>query len=118
MALTFEEVARVSLERTLLWHNGGLEEWSVSDWGVAMVGEAGECCDAIKKLRRIECSVGSNNVKQPADREAAIRAIAQEIGDTFIYLDLLAQRLGLRTEDCVRDTFNRISVRERFPQRL
>lgn len=40
------------------------------------------------------------------------------IGDTVVYLDLLAQRLGLRLEDCVRDTFNRISEREGFPERI
>ena len=117
-SLSFRTVSKVNYERALLWHKGGLEEWTVSDWAVAMAGEAGEVCDAIKKLRRIECAVESNNVKQPANREVAIKAIAQEIGDTFVYLDLLAQRLGLPIEECIRETFNRISIREKMPQRL
>ncbi len=116
--LTFEAVSQVNLERAREWHKGGLEEWSVSDWGVAMAGEAGEVCDAIKKLRRIECALESGNAKQPKTREQAVAAIAQEIGDTFIYLDLLAQRLGLNIEDCISDTFNRISEREGFSYRL
>ncbi len=116
--LTFSHVSRTNLERALVWHKGGLEEWTVSDWGCAMGGEAGEVLDAIKKLRRIEEHVPSENVKQPPDREAAVKAIAQEIGDTFVYLDLLAQRLGLSIEDCIRNTFNRISDREHLPQRL
>lgn len=116
--LTFRQVSRINLERAHEWHKGGLEEWSVSDWGVAMAGEAGEVCDAIKKLRRIECAVESGNLNQPKSREEAIAAIAQEIGDTFIYLDLLAQRLGLNIEDGIRDTFNRISEREGFGYRL
>lgn len=114
--LTFVEVSQVSLERALLWHPGGLEEWSVADWACAMAGEAGECCNAVKKYRRLE-----QNLQQklgPQDCETAKAAIAQEIGDTFIYLDLLAQRLGLNIEDCIRNTFNRVSVREGFPQRL
>lgn len=116
--LTFKQVSKTSLERALIWHKGGLEEWTVSDWAVAVMGEAGEICDAIKKLRRIEENVDSKNPKQPLDRAAAIAAIEQEIGDTFIYLDLLAQRLGIDIEDAVRNTFNRVSEREGFSQRL
>jgi NTP pyrophosphatase (non-canonical NTP hydrolase) len=116
--LTFEALATTSRTRADRWHPLGLDEWSVADWAVAMAGEAGEVCDAVKKFRRIETSVVSANPRQPADREAAVRAIAKEIGDTTVYLDLLAQRLGLRLEDCVRDTFNRISEREGFPERL
>ncbi len=110
---TFADVARISHARCLHWHPGGLEEWSVSDWAVAMAGEAGEVCDAVKKLRRIEMNIASSN--NPADREAAIAAIGKEIGDTYIYLDLLAQRLGLDIETCIRRTFNRVSVRENLP---
>lgn len=45
-------------------------------------------------------------------------SVATEIGDTVVYLDLLAQRLGLSLEKCIRDTFNRVSEREGFPERL
>jgi NTP pyrophosphatase (non-canonical NTP hydrolase) len=114
--LTFAHVSATNLERSLLWHKGGLEEWSVSDWACAMAGEAGEVCNAVKKLNRIDKDVQQN--VGPQTREQAIAAIATEIGDTFMYLDLLAQRLGIDTAQAVRDTFNRISEREGFPQRL
>lgn len=117
-SLTLAQISATNLDRAMTWHKGGIEEWSVADWGCAMGGEAGECLDAIKKLRRVEESVPSNNRKQPEGREAAIKAIAQEIGDTFLYLDLLAARLGLKIEDCIVETFNRVSVRENLPQRL
>lgn len=117
-ALTFSDLAIANLHRALVWHKGGLEEWSIADWAVAMAGEAGEVCDAVKKLRRIQCSVESNNSRQPINAEAAMSAIAQEIGDTAVYLDLLAQRCGLSLADCIRNTFNRISDREGLPQRL
>lgn len=116
--LTFEHFRNTNLERALLWHKGGLQEWSVAEWTVAMAGEAGEVCDAVKKLRRIECAVASNNTRQPENATDALLNIAKEIGDTAVYLDLLAQRLGLKLEDCVRSTFNRISEREGMPQRL
>lgn len=115
-AMTLETISSVNLDRALVWHPDGLEGWSVSDWAVAMAGEAGEVCNAVKKLNRIGTEI--RQAEGPSDRDAALRAIANEIGDTFLYLDLLAQRLGLRIEDCVSDTFNRVSVREGFPHRL
>lgn len=115
-ALTFAELAAANASRCAIWHPGGLDEWSVADWAVAMAGEAGEVCNAVKKLRRVEGdTVGANG---PTTREAAIEAIAQEIADTAIYLDLLAQRIGIRLEDCVVAKFNKVSEREGFPHRL
>jgi hypothetical protein len=35
-----------------------------------------------------------------------------------MYLDLLAQKAGLSLNRCVLDTFNRVSAREGFPERL
>lgn len=113
--LTFDELATVNAARAARWH-GEKEHWNVVDWSNAMAGEAGEVCNAVKKLRRIECGV--KQMKGPQTREEAINAIAMEIGDTLCYLDLLAQHLGLRLEDCIRDTFNRVSVRENLPERL
>jgi len=110
--LTFGQLTQVNLARAAHWHKGGIEEWSVADWAVAAAGEMGEVCDAVKKLRRIESGLESQNPSQPKDRADAIKKIAQEIGDTVVYLDLLAARLGLRLDECVADTFNRVSRRE------
>lgn len=118
MGLTFDEVAFQNRSRAMRWRKGGLDEWSVSDWAVAFAGEAGEVCDAVKKLNRIDHKLHSENPRQPQTRAQAIADIAKEIGDTAIYLDLLAQRLGLSLEDCVRTTFNRISDREGLPEKL
>src|SRR6266436_1020272 len=82
-------ISAISFERALRWHKQGLDSWSESDWYTALAGEAGECFEAVLKM-----------------------------GDVYIYLDLLARRVGLNLEDCVRDTFNRISEREGFPERL
>lgn len=113
--MTFSEVSTINLSRALVWHPCGLEEWSVSDWSNAMAGEAGEVCNAVKKLRRLECDIQQAN---GLTKEQAIAAIKQEIGDTYLYLDLLAQRLGINIETAIRDTFNRVSIREGFTQRM
>jgi NTP pyrophosphatase (non-canonical NTP hydrolase) len=112
--LTFSQLADVNITRCRRWHdpNG----WNPQMWGLAAAGEMGECCNALKKLWRHDNGI-QQNAESP-DRAKLLQSVATEIGDTVVYLDLLAQRLGLKLEDCVRDTFNRISVREGFPERL
>lgn len=107
-------ISALNAQRSARWHEDA--KWNTSDWGVAMAGEAGEVCNAIKKLRRIEMNM--KQTKGPQTREDAIRDIKHEIGDTFLYLDLLAQHLGLDIADCIVETFNRVSEREGFPERM
>ncbi len=89
MNLTFAQLSEANLRRAVKWHKGGLDEWSVSDWATAMAGEAGEVCNAVKKLRRIEDEIA--NVSEPerqiSTRAEAIKKIDDEIADTVIYLD-------------------------------
>lgn len=113
-SLTFEELKLTNYARCNTWHN--LTDWSLSDWGVAMAGEAGEVCNAIKKLNRLYCNIQQNH--GPKDEATALAELANEIGDTLLYLDLLAQRAGLSLEECVRNTFNRVSHREDLPFKL
>lgn len=107
-------ISTISFMRALRWHPAGLDSWSLSDWGVALAGEVGEACNVIKKMNRVR----DNMQQKVVDTEALKMALKMEIGDVYIYLDLLARRAGLNLEDCVRDTFNRISEREGFPERL
>lgn len=135
--MNFRDFAAVNLQRCKRWHPNGIKSWSVSLWALAAAGEAGELSiamvdamcvamaavgkaagvgNAVKKLNRVE-----DNMQQkagPQTLEDAQRAVATEIGDTVCYLDLLAQRMGTTLEDCVVQTFNRISDREGFPEKL
>ena len=111
--MTFDEFSKINLERANDWHNDGIEEWSLSDWAVAMVGEAGEACNQIKKFNRVRVNLHSNN---PDGFDMA--KLAEEIADTFIYLDILVARCGLNLEEIVRAKFNAISERENLPQRV
>lgn len=112
--LSFEHLATVNMKRCLRWHDPNA--WSPQMWGLAAAGEMGECANALKKLHRHD--EGTQQKAVTDDRQAIVHSVAMEIGDTVVYLDLLAQRLGLRLEDCIRETFNRISDREGFPERL
>ena len=51
--MTFKYFSEINLLRAKTWHTNGIEEWSLSDWAVAMVGEAGEACNQIKKFNRL-----------------------------------------------------------------
>jgi NTP pyrophosphatase (non-canonical NTP hydrolase) len=107
-------ISIVSWQRALRWHPAGIHQWSLSDWGVALAGEVGELCNVIKKLNRLRDGLQQKVV----DPETLKEQLAMEIGDVYLYLDLLARRADLNLEDCVRDTFNRVSIREGFPERL
>ena len=112
--LTFNELRHKNAERCKLWHPGGVNDWSLSDWGVAMAGEAGEALNVIKKLNRERDGLVGNTQKQ-AELEAAL---GEELADVAIYLDLLAQRAGVNLAQAIIDKFNKVSVKNGFPTRL
>ncbi len=80
------------------------------------LGAAGKVGNAVKKYNRVED--GMVQAKGPKDRNEALADCYKEIGDTAIYLDLVAKRLGTSLEDCVRMAFNQVSEREGFPERI
>lgn len=119
--LTFNQLRQRNLTRCMRWHTkGGVKAWDINRWAVACLGEAGEMCNAIKKLNRVEDELANRNEgdRQLDTREKAIAKIRQEIGDTAVYLDLLASRLDLKLEDCIREVFNAKSIEYGFPERL
>lgn len=119
--LDFKTVSEVNRKRCGRWHPGfPHDEWTGADWSNFMCGEAGEAANIVKKLRRLEVGIqqGFQSSYDEAHHEMLLDKLATEIGDTFIYLDLLAQYYGLNTDRCVVDTFNRVSEREGFPERL
>jgi len=93
-----------------------LASWSPTDWACAMAGEAGEACNAVKKLRRL--ADGTNTAKDPQTEADALKAIGAELADTIIYIDLLAARLGLDLSVEVQAKFNEVSRRMNSTVRL
>lgn len=116
----FADLALANLTRNNRWHKNGIADWTISQWALAMAGEAGEICNAVKKLNRIEDGIANLNEpgRELETREAALAKIGAEIADTVIYLDLLAQRCGFSLGDEVARKFNATSERYGFPERL
>jgi NTP pyrophosphatase (non-canonical NTP hydrolase) len=117
-SLTFAAFREANLARCRRWHDGFPEadSWSLADWSNALCGEAGELANVVKKIRRHE--TGHKPGAQDPSLDELHAMAADEIGDVFAYLDLVATRLGLRLEDCAVRKFNRVSEREGYPERL
>lgn len=90
-ATTLREANR---KRAKLWHPTPESEWTPRQWFKALLGEIGEAADADKKLDRF--SGGAAHIG--ADRAALAQALGDEIADSLIYLDLLAESVGVRPE--------------------
>lgn len=87
--------------------NHPLTGWSLSDWFTAVTGELGEAANIAKKLNRVRDGIPGN-----AETEEELRAaLADEIADTFIYLDLLAQSQGIDLESAVVAKFEKTSAK-------
>lgn len=91
-----------------------LHSWSLSDWFTATMGELGEAANIAKKLNRVRDGIPGNR-ETPDELRAQL---ADEIADTFIYLDLLAQAAGIDLADAVPDKFNRTSVKIAYPEMM
>lgn len=101
-------INRVRCEES--FHN--IMEWSPTDWACAFAGEAGEVCNAVKKLRRLTGPTKeSGRANTPTDANSIIEQIGGELADAVIYADLLAQRLGLSLDAEIIKKFNIVSDR-------
>ena len=107
--LSFGELARANLSRCVTDFNHPLEDWSIAEWTNAVAGEAGEACNAAKKVLRHRDRISGNVKMEDRDEKRLRRKVASELADTIIYADLTIQALGLDTAEVVRITFNKKS---------
>lgn len=87
--------------------NHPIEQWSLSDWLTATAGELGEAANIIKKLNRVRDGIPGNTHSEAELRQM----LADEIGDTFAYHDLLAQAAGIDLQSAVLGKFSEVSAR-------
>lgn len=86
--------------------NHPVEDWSLSDWMVATLGEFGEAANVLKKLNRERDGIPGNQ-----ETPEALRSMfADEMADAFIYLDLLATAADIDLPGAVRSKFDRKST--------
>ena len=116
-ALTFAQFSRINLARCLRWHPQGIKSWSLSDWTVAMVGEAGEAANVVKKMNRVRDALIGNKWSESTDYNLRTM-FGKELADTVIYCDLAAQAADLALGELVVEKFNEVSIRNGFPERL
>ena len=116
MSMTFAEFSRAN--RTRCEHPEGfnhpLAGWSTSDWFVAIMGELGEAANIAKKLNRIRDGIPGND-----EDETELRMkLRKELADTYVYLDLTAQALGIVLEHAVVEVFDDKSEKIGYPHML
>lgn len=139
--LTFAELREANVERCKNWHTSFLDPndaWNLGDWANAMQGEAGELAEIIeilmlsnaifksagnagntvKKIRRHDTGARQGNVARDGDRNYLVKKALKELGDTIIYGDLLAAKLGGALDAAITEAFNQVSARQGLPQRL
>lgn len=117
-------IQTTSINRAKRWHPGGLSDWSTLEWAAAMAGEAGEACNAAKKLKRVLDGIPNINTevgRSLTEVKAANLQVAKEVADTILYGMLLAASAGY-TGECfesvLREVFNKKSEEYGFPERL
>lgn len=113
--LTFQALREVNVTRCKKWHPPESTPWTAADWSNALFGEAGELANIIKKIRRHE--TGAVNAGDPTLTGLKLMA-KKEIADVAIYLDLLADYLGVDLGEAIREKFNETSQKFGFPERL
>ena|SRR5579872_1631052 len=86
-----------------------VKEWTPTDWACAMAGEAGEACNKVKKLRRLDGADKNILEMFPEKREMLADEIVEELADTVIYCDLLAARLNRDLSKAIIEKFNKVS---------
>ena len=100
MSKSFSERNRARCESPRGFHHT-LDSWSLSDWLVALCGEAGEACNIAKKLNRCRDGIPGNTVT----KEQLMEDLKRELADVYIYLDLIVQALGFSLEEIVEQKF-------------
>lgn len=114
--MSFEQFSAINRQRceSADGFNHPLNSWTTSDWFVAAMGELGEAANVAKKLNRYRDGIPGNKEQADALREK----LRRELGDTFVYLDLLAQSLGLNIGAAAVEVFNAKSEEIGCPIRM
>lgn len=110
-----KKLQAISTARCNRWHPGGISDWSLSDWGVALGGEVGEAQNIIKKLNRVRNRI--INEDDPPEGELK-KDLAEELADILCYLVLVAECENIDLESAVIAKFNKVSQRQGFPERI
>lgn len=96
-----------NIERQAHWP--GSDKVGVLFRSVEFAGEAGELCNAVKKLYRADNAIKGNSSKE---RAPLLENLIEEMGDVLITLDLLAMEYDVDLEKALVDKFNATSLKQ------
>ena len=111
--LDLSELRRVNAARAIMWN--GATPWTPADRLTELVGELGEAANMAKKLKRAECGMVGNCDNTTKLLETAL---AKELADTLICLDLWAWALGVDMSEVTIAKFNETSDKNGFGHKL
>lgn len=116
--MNISDFQRINAQRARRWHQGNLGQWSLLEWTGAMAGEAGEACNAAKKLRRLDLALPNREAGLTVDDSPELRhKLAREVADTIIYGLIILSTLDVDAADALAGVFNQKSIDYGFPER-
>lgn len=93
-------------------------QFTIFERAAEVAGEVGELVNAVKKLRRHDMKMPGNYKAGEQDRDALLERAAYEIGDGFVTLFNLTNKLNLDAWNCLQIAFNTKSKEMGFPEQL
>lgn len=100
MQLSFEELREANIARLPHFKNrkggnGSGQDWAIADWFTALTGEFGEAANIVKHIK-----IGDLTVDE------ARHSLSKEFADIVIYLDILANKMGIELDKAIILKFN------------
>lgn len=117
--ITIHDLQVINRERAIKWHTNEEEPWTLVDWTNALAGEAGEACNASKKLKRINTKLPNKEAGLDKSNVDELKLkVAKECADNILYAILTIDYLGFDATETIRKVFNQKSIEYGFPERL
>lgn len=117
--MNINDFQKLNKQRGQRWHQGDLSQWTILEWAGAMAGEAGETCNAAKKIRRLNLHLPNREAGIPStDIDKLRKHVAKEASDTIIYAFLVLSCVEADAEETIREVFNQKSSEYGFPEMM
>lgn len=107
--LTFRTLRDGNKRRVAFFHPNETKPWNPAQWLQAIVGELGEYANLRKKIERGDFPTYGMHGK------ALLRELGDELADVVIYIDLLAESLGINLGEAVMRKWNAKSEERGIP---
>lgn len=111
--INFDLLRRANKARALEWLDSRATIDDLKFFAIEFAGEAGEVANVIKKLLRHLAGM-KGGVSLPQSKQD----IGDELADTIICADLIAQCLDINLSKAIKNKFNRTSRKHGFKAKL